>query len=138
MEREAIETAKSRVELPRMSAWWWLLPPVGYVLSRRQHRGYRQSVMTSLTRKQLEQLIRFADKANGWIFIALGAFLVAIADTWQLREIYHWPPWVYILVMAVMLFASAFNTAIRMKRSHDILNSADGEAAATGQRARSG
>jgi hypothetical protein len=33
--------------------------------------------MTSLTRTQLEQLVRFADKASAWIFIALGAFLVA-------------------------------------------------------------
>jgi hypothetical protein len=72
------------------------------------------------------------------IFIALGAFLVAIADTWQLREIYRWPLWVYILVVAVMLLASAFNTAIRMKRSHDILGQNDSQAAAAGQRATSG
>jgi hypothetical protein len=138
VERDAIDAAKNRVELPRTSAWWWLLPPVGYLLSRRQHRAYRVSVMTSLTRTQLEQLVRFADKANGWIFIALGAFLVAIADTWQLREIYRWPLWLYVLVMAVMLFACAFNTAIRMKRSHDVLQQNDGEAAAAGQRATSG
>ena len=138
VERDAIDAAKNRVEVPRTSAWWWLLPPVGYVLSRRRHRAYRVSVMTSLTRKQLEQLVRFADKANGWIFIALGAFLVAIADTWQIRELYHWPLWVYILLVAVMMFASAFNTAIRMKRSHDILGSAGSEAAVTGQRAAPG
>jgi hypothetical protein len=129
VERDAISAAKDQVELPRMSAWWWLLPPVGYLLSRRQHRVYRVSVMTSLTRQQLEQLVRFADKANGWIFIALGAFLVAIADTWQIRELYRWPLWLYILVMAVMLFGCAFNTAVRMKRSHDILQDSGTEAA---------
>jgi hypothetical protein len=135
VEREAIAAAKDKVELPRTSAWWWLLPPVGYLLSRRQHRGYRQSVMTSLTRSQLEQLVRFADKANAWIFIALGAFLVAIAETWQLREIYRWPLWAYAAVVAVMLFACAFNTALRMKRSHDILNDTED---AAGQRATTG
>lgn len=130
VERDAISAAKDRVELPHMSAWWWLLPPLGYVLTRRQHRAYRVSVMSSLTRTQLEQLIRFADKANGWIFIALGAFLVAIAETWQLREIYDWPLWAYFLAVLVMLLSCAANTALRMKRSHDLLQAND-EAQAT-------
>jgi hypothetical protein len=86
VEREAIAAAKKEVEPPRVSAWWWLLPPVGYLLSRRQRHAYRQDVMTALTRTQLEQLVRFSDKANAWIFIALGAFLVAIADTWKVRN----------------------------------------------------
>jgi hypothetical protein len=138
IERGAIAAAKEQVEPPRVSAWWWLLPPVGYLLSRRQRRAYRRDVMTSLPRAQLEQLVRFSDKANGWIFIALGAFLVAIAGTWQIRELYEWPLWVYLLVVAGMIFACTFNTAFRMKRSHDVLNLSGAQPADAGEPATSG
>jgi hypothetical protein len=141
IEREAIAAVQKEAEPPRVSTWWWLLPPVGYLLSRRQYRAYRRDVMTSLTRSQREQLVRFTDKANGWIFIALGAFLVAIADTWQVRELYGWPLWIYVLVVAGMIFACAFNTAFRMKRSDDMLHLNDapaGDAGDAGQPAVSG
>jgi hypothetical protein len=133
IEREIIETAKQQVPRPRFSSWWWLLPPVGYVLTRRVRRDYRNDVLTALTRTQREQLVRFSDKANAWIFIASGAFLAAVADTWHVREVYEWPLWVFFAVLVVMVFACTFNTAYRMKRSDDTLHLGDTQAAGAGQ-----
>ena len=36
----------------------------------------------------MEQLVRFGNQATGWILISLGAFLVALTETWTLRDVY--------------------------------------------------
>ena len=104
-----------------MSPWWWLLPPVAYLLHRRRGRVYRQSVMEVLAPEHLEQIIRFGNKATGWLFVALGAFFIAVKETWEVGEIYHWPVIIFWSLIIVMLIASAVNTIVRMRRTHVML-----------------
>ena len=126
IERDAIhDAADAAAQPPPLSLWWWLIPPVGYVLQLRRRRAYRRSVMDVLTSAQMEQLVRFGNKATGWTLISSGAFLVALTETWTLRDVYHWPLAVYILAVVVMLLASALYTAIRLRRTDDLIGQAN-------------
>jgi hypothetical protein len=45
IDREGLEASKARVEPPKMpSPWWWLVPPVFYLL-RRQHGRQLEHVL---------------------------------------------------------------------------------------------
>ena len=46
--------------------------------------------------------------------MAVGAFLLAVEQTWQVIERYRWPVWLFWLLIVVMLGASVLNTALRM------------------------
>ncbi len=71
--------------------------------------------MEVLAPEHLEQIIRFGNKATGWLFVALGAFFIAVKETWELPEIYHWPVIIFWLLIIVMLIVSAVNTIVRMR-----------------------
>ena len=49
--------------------------------------------------------------------MAIGATLLAIDQTWQVIERYHWPVWLFWVLIVVMLGLSVLNTALRM--NHD-------------------
>jgi hypothetical protein len=129
VEREEIGAAFEKAPKPELySRWWWCIPPVGYILQLRRRRNYRQTVMHLLTPAQQEQVVRFGNKATGWIYIAGGAFLVALKETWSPKEIYRWPLPVYVLVVAAMVMTCAANTVLRQRRTHQTLRSADSSA----------
>src|ERR1700760_4000317 len=94
----AIQEAQAIQEPP--SPWWWLLPPVMYVLHRRWARAYRQATFAQLTELQREQFISFRNKATGWFTVAGGAALLAAGETWQLVDHYDWPVWLFWLLFA--------------------------------------
>ncbi len=126
IERDMIrDAAESAAPPPPFSRWWWLIPPAGYALQLRRRRAYQRSVMNVLTNAQLEQLVRFGNKAAGWILISTGAFLIALTETWTLKNVYRWPLAVYVPVVAVMLLACALYTAVRLKRTDDIIRQAN-------------
>jgi hypothetical protein len=122
IERDAMQAAYENAEAPESpSAWWWLLPPVGYVRWLRARRQHRQAALQLFTPLQMEQFVRFGNKATAWTYIAGGAFLVALAETWELREIYRWPIPVYVVVVAIMFALCAANTARRLKQTRELL-----------------
>src|ERR1700734_3407289 len=126
VERDAIQkAADATTKPPPFSRWWWLIPPVGYALQLRRSRAYRHSVMDVLTSAQMEQLVRFGNKATGWILISVGALLVALTETWTLRDVYDWPLAVYVLLVVVMVLASASYTAVRLRRTDDLMRQGD-------------
>jgi len=72
VDREGLEASKSRVEPPEMpSPWWWLLPPVFYLLWRQRSREYRRAVFDQLTPEQKEQFSSFVNKALSWFTVSL-------------------------------------------------------------------
>ena len=80
VDREAIEGIKAsaiRTAPGRPSPWWWLVPPVMYVLRRRWTRLFRQATFAQLNQAQREQLTSFRNKATGWFTVAAGALLLA-------------------------------------------------------------
>jgi hypothetical protein len=115
VDREAIEASKAAVPRPDPpSAWWWLAPPVMYVLWRRTSGAYRQATLAQLNPAQREQFTSFINKAGGWFTVATGASLLAAEQSWNLTERYGWPGWLFWVLIVVMLGAAVLNTALRM------------------------
>ena len=118
IDRDGIEASAARVPRPGPpSPWWWLLPPVMYLIRRHRSDAYRRAPLAQLTQAQRELFTRFVNKATGWFTVAIGASLLAADQTWQVIERYRWPAWLFWLLILVMLGASVLNTALRM--SHD-------------------
>jgi hypothetical protein len=119
LDREGIQATVSQVGRPKMpSPWWWLLPPVMYLLARHRNKANQQAVFAALTDDQREQFMSFRNKAAGWLTVALGGTLLAAGETWEIVEHYEWPTWMFWLIIVVMVGASVLNTAIQMI-SHD-------------------
>jgi TolA-binding protein len=98
----------------RPSAWWWLLPPVMYVLHRRWYKALRQAMLPQLTQTQRDQVTRFQSKSTGWFTVAAGAALLAMGETWQIIQHYRWPVWAFWLLVAVMLAVAVLTTTVLM------------------------
>ncbi len=105
-EEEASERFRhlaTRVEAPAtVSAWWWLLPPVHVVLTQRRRAELRRQVVDLLTPEDLEVVRRYLAIARGWTYVAGGAALIALKETWELLEHYELPVAVYVVVVLVM------------------------------------
>jgi hypothetical protein len=116
IDQEAIEAVKSTIERPRpIRAWWWVLPPIAYVLQVRRGRRYREQFNAALAPEQLKQTVTFFNKANGWIIVGLGGFLIAVKETWDLVGDFHWPQWAFwilVVVMPIVAIASAVRKTI--------------------------
>ena len=118
VDREGIEATTASIRRPDPpSPWWWLFPPVMYLIRRHRNNAFRMAAMAQLTQAQRDQFTSFINKATGWFTVAGGAALLAAGETWQLVEHYDWPVWLFWLLMIVMLGVSVLNTAARM--SHD-------------------
>jgi hypothetical protein len=115
LDREGIQGTAAAVQAAqaRPSAWWWLLPPVKYVLNRRWYKAAQRAMLAQLTPTQREQVTRFQSKAIGWFTVAGGAALLAIGDTWHVVQQYGWPTWLFWLLVAVMLVVAVLPTAIQ-------------------------
>jgi hypothetical protein len=116
-DREGIQgiqaTIVAMAKNDRPSAWWWLLPPVMYVLHRRWTRKFREVTVAQLTETQRRQFASYRNKATGWFTVATGATLLAAGETWQLIRHYDWPVWLFWLLIVVMLVASLLNIAVQ-------------------------
>ena len=116
VDREGItgKAVAAQAAQARPSAWWWLLPPVMYVLWRRWYTTLRQAMLAQLTEIQRGQLTSFQSKATGWFTVAAGATLLAAGETWQIVQHHGWPVWLFWLLIAVMLTAAVLTTAVPM------------------------
>ncbi len=123
--REDLESVASKVPPPeRVSAWRWLLPPVGYILNHRRSNAHKQAVFASMTAEQRKGFARLVNKATGWLFVSGGALLIATKETWELAEHNEWPDAVFWILILAMALLAAFNTAFRMRRTEDMQRAA--------------
>jgi hypothetical protein len=120
LDREAIlgKTERAKAEYDRPSSWWWLLPPVMYVLHRRWYKALKSHVVAHLDETQRGQMVRFQSKAAGWFTVAGGAGLLAAGQTGAVVRHYHWPQGVFWLLLVVML-AIAVLTPTVLTRGDD-------------------
>ncbi|QEO09344.1 hypothetical protein [Protaetiibacter larvae] len=105
-----------------LSPWWWLLPPVAYLLRRSRVKRQREAIMKVLDADQLRQFVEFTDKAQGWLLVAAGAVLIAIKETWELSELLEWPLWLLILVTLVAVLVALGHTVARTIGSYRVLH----------------
>jgi hypothetical protein len=104
-EHEALEEAKAHVEEPPpVSKWWLLVPPIWWLLDRKRESIYRHRVGEAMADEDLLAFLTVKDILNAWLYVAIGAALIAVKETWELHEAYHWPEavfWVLVLAMPV-------------------------------------
>ena len=85
----------------KVSPWLWLLPPLK-VLNEKK-RTLKILAENNVSRDQLSKVIGFLDKATGWFYVALGGWLLAIAETYSLVEEHVEENVVLIFVIVLIL-----------------------------------
>ena len=119
---ERVHRAADGMEPARKtSAWWWLLPPVHMVLSARRSAEFRSRMMSSFTAEDLEVIARYINIARGWLLVALGAFLIALKETWELVEHEEWTTLVYWLLVLVMTLLALSFTGVSASRERELV-----------------
>ena len=92
-----------------VSNWWWLLPPVRLMFGAGRRDDARKAFLASLPREDLDLITRYINIARGWALVGMGAFLIALKETYELVEHYEWPLWAYwLLVVAMFVLAVGF------------------------------
>ena len=104
----------------RVSAWWWLLPPVKMMLEHKFNDAYRQKFLESLPYEDVEALLSFINKATAWLIVGAGGLLVALRETYVVTEEAHleWP--YFLAVSAICFFLCVSFTAVSVGRSDTI------------------
>jgi hypothetical protein len=105
---------------PRVSTWWWLLPPVAIYKSSTGQRAYQEAVSRALSDDQRAQMLSFSNKANAWFVVAGGAYLIAVKETWEAVEKFElWPGlfWILIVLMPVLCVVALALRAMRTQQA---------------------
>lgn len=114
------------VALPeRVSPWWWLLPPVKFILERQRVRQMRSILMHTLTPQQLAPFATYLNKATGWLLVAGGGLCVALNETFDLFEYMRWSIWACWATIIVLALASIMYTISRMRASNRLNHPSD-------------
>lgn len=117
-----IRTQMNAIPHPRVSPWWWLLPPVAYVLTRRSESAWQQHVLESLTPQQRTEFVTYSNKAAGWFVVGGGAALIGVKEAVELVETLEWPtPVTFVLIVAAAAVALVF-TVRRMQLTDRVLH----------------
>ena len=59
--------------------------------------------------------------ATAWFYVASGAFVIALEETYELVEGHEWPTLVLWVLPVVMAGVATGNTAVRMSRTHQLV-----------------
>lgn len=104
-----------------VSPWWWLLPPVGYILNRRRTQRIREAVIAQMDPDDVRHMIDFGRKATGWLLVATGGFAIALKETGELVEHFELSTaifWLLVVVMALLCFGY---TVVSLRRTERYL-----------------
>ena len=116
-ERDSLTAAAAKVPRPQpISGLWWLFPPAHFFIQQRRSEEYKRAVWEVLPAEHRMAVRSFRDKADAWLYVAGGAFLIAIKETWELHEAYEWPEWAFWALLVVMTILCVALTAARMRR----------------------
>jgi hypothetical protein len=133
VDQEIFDQAESTVPPPpKISNWWWLLPPVAFAKQRKGQAEYRQAIMDVLGPEQMRQAITFLNKATGWILVAVGAFLLAVAESWNLTVEFGWAWWSFIIIVLVALAGCIFHTVARIRGTSAMMKKAEADSVSRG------
>ena len=112
-------TAAMDVVPPRapVSAWWWLVPPVHFVLNQRSKGRWQDEIVAALPDEDFEALNSFMAKVRGWMLVGAGGLLIATKETYELVEGNEWPTWLFWVLLVVMAWAAAGQAAVQNARA---------------------
>ena len=111
----------------KVSPWWWLLPPVAYVMTTNRQRAWRLQIMASLTPEKRAEFLTYSNAALGWFVVGAGAALIGFQEAAELAEIMEWPGATTIPLIAA---AAALGLGFTVRRMHisQLALDPDGEA----------
>lgn len=126
IDSEQLAAAEANLPRPRrVSVWWWFVPPVAYLLNTRQDRRHQLDVLEALEPEQLRQTVSFFNKAHGWMIVAGGAYLLAIAATWRTCQFFGWPVFVFWVLLVAATGISISFAVRRMLQTQRMLDKAE-------------
>jgi uncharacterized membrane protein YiaA len=120
-ERSRLEAVSSRVPKRGVSPWWWLLPPVAYVLQRRRAQAHQTAVIAAMPHQDVEMLMAYMNKALGWLIVGAGGLLLAVRETWDLTEHYDWPTAVFVVLIVALALLAVLNAALRIRLAERVI-----------------
>ena len=88
---------------------------------------HRQAIMRALHPDVMKQTIAFFDKATGWMIVGAGAVLIAVKETWELVELFHWPTFLFWLLIVVIAGGCIANAVVRTRRKEAALQGTTSE-----------
>jgi hypothetical protein len=113
---ESLEEARAQVGEPEpVSRWWLLLPPVWWVKVQRRESIYRRQIGEAMEPGDLLVFLTIKDILNAWLYVAVGAALIGVKETWELHEAYEWPEAVFFALIVLALVLCVGSTAIRAR-----------------------
>jgi len=122
IETERIKSVKKGIQNPQaISIWWWLVPPIKVALEQRRSKRYRRAYLRALSEEDANALVAFISKATGWLYVATGGLLLAVAATYQLMQISHYPIAVFWVAVIIMPMLSVGNVIYRVSKNRRIL-----------------
>ena len=71
----------------------------------------------------------FFNKANGWVVVAAGAYLLAIRETWDLIQLLEWPIWIFWVLIVILPIAAIANAVTRLWHTRRVIDPAPKESA---------
>jgi hypothetical protein len=108
------EAGKNVEPLPDISPWWWLIPPVRRFLERRRIKRMIALYSKNIKEDQKDLVREFGKTATGWFYVALGGWLLALSETYDMAQDHHWSGWALFGVIVVLTAASQLNTQVRL------------------------
>ncbi|MCW2842736.1 MAG: hypothetical protein JWN22_652 [Nocardioides sp.] len=98
---------------PEISAGWWLVPPVRWLLVRRRRERHQQEILNQMSDDDFDAMTGFVNKAVGWLLVGAGGFLIATKETWELVVGLAWAHVAFWLLMVLMFALSIGHIAAR-------------------------
>jgi hypothetical protein len=100
-----------------VSPWWWLVPPLHFILNRRSKERWQDEIVAALPDEDYEALNSFMAKVRGWMLVGAGGLLIATKETYELVEGNEWPTWVFWVILVVMAWIAAAQAAVQNARA---------------------
>ncbi|OFI47693.1 hypothetical protein BG262_08285 [Floricoccus penangensis] len=107
-------TKKSK-KYPKISPWYWILPPLKLELEKK--RGIAILSESLISNKDFEEAIVFGRKATAWFYVALAGMLEGITAIYELAHAfdYHISFLMLILLSVLMVIICVVNIRHRIK-----------------------
>lgn len=122
LEVERIKEARHNLQdIPKISIWWWILPPVKVYLERKQNQERRIAFIDALTPEDAKALHSYMSKAVAWVYVSAGAFFLAVTETYNLDHELDLPLPIFWIAIAVMPILCIGNVILQTKRGMHLL-----------------
>ena len=80
---------------------------------------YRHQIGEVMDDEALLAFLTLKDILNAWLYVAAGASLIAVKETWELHESYEWPEWAFWLgVIGMVVFCVGITVGRTRRRRH--------------------